>query len=167
MEKVKDPAMMLGIANSVGLVGGMVYFYREIQAIRADQAKLSQAVNKLVKSVGDLEKNEQNRLETIKSVSSQVKEIDKVLDCMPTNEELEEMESNLSAVVHALEQSDLKLDIPHSTPRKPDKRSRRDDDRRVKHGRSRTTPRRTTYSNANDSDSDSDLVATIRSASRT
>lgn len=162
MEKVKDPAMMLGVANSVGLVGSIYYFYKEIQAIRADQVKIARNVEKLIKSVGELEKNEQGRLETIKSVSTQVREMDKAINMLPSNDDLEQMGEEIEAVVQALNQSEIKLDLPHMG-RKPDKRSRRDDEKRVRHGRSRTTPRRSTYQSNSDDDVD-DLISQARSS---
>jgi len=157
MEKLKDPAMLLSVANSIGIVGTTAYFYKQLEAQRLDLIKLSQTLTAVTRKVAEMEKGEQNKGEALHSLNNQIKEVNQQLENMPTFEHIENLDQDLTEITSVLEDNDIPIDRPSQVvrPRRrggdrgPTSRRQDDDDRQSTSAR-RATGRSSDRSSARD-----------------
>lgn len=146
MEKLKDPAMLLSVANSIGIVGTTAYFYKQLETMRLDMIKMSQTIQGMVRKLSELEKGDQNKSEALHTLTDQVKRTHEQLEDIPSLSELDNLDVDLGEIVAVLEENNIKVERPSqnirltrrsgdrkATPRRdpePEERDRRDSSRR-------------------------------------
>jgi cell fate (sporulation/competence/biofilm development) regulator YmcA (YheA/YmcA/DUF963 family) len=132
METIKDPAMLLSLANSIAIVGNTAYFYKQMEAMRLDMVKISQTLNGVVKKLAEIEKGEQNRGEALHTLNNQVKDLNTAIEEIPSFADFQDLDVDVDAVVETLNEQGIAVERPSQTPRshKYDRRngSRRTDD---------------------------------------
>ena len=142
MEKLKDPAMLLAVANSIGIVGTTAYFYKQLEAMRLDMVKMSQTLTGVIKKLSEIDKGSQSRDEALHLLGDQMKRINQHLEDVPSFENLENIEMDLNEIVTVLEENEIPVERPSQLPtygrrrsgdRRSSNRPRNDetDDRRV------------------------------------
>lgn len=112
MEKIKDPAMLLAIVNSVGLVGTTAYFYKQLESIRADMVKFSQTLTGVLRKLSEIEKGDQHKNEALHTLNDQVKRINEQIEDLPTFDAMDNMDMDLSELVAVLEENNIQVDRP-------------------------------------------------------
>jgi septal ring factor EnvC (AmiA/AmiB activator) len=80
MEALKDKAMYLTVANSVGLFGATTYFYKQLETMRSDMVKISQTLTGIVRKLAELEKGNQNKTEALHTLNEQIKRMNDELE---------------------------------------------------------------------------------------
>ena len=110
MEKFKDPAMLLSIADAVGLVGVTFYFYKQLEILKSDIAKTDQNVKKIIAKIGEIEKGDQNHNESLKTLTGQMENISYDLDNL-TNQG-DELDEDLEVIIRKLEDNNIIVDRP-------------------------------------------------------
>jgi hypothetical protein len=83
MEKVKDPAMLLACVSLLSTMGGGTYFYKQLEAIRLDQERMTNQLAKLTERVADIEVSNNGRKETMTELNNQIKEMNRLVTTMP------------------------------------------------------------------------------------
>lgn len=131
MEKLKEPSMLLSVANSIGIVGITAYFYKQIEAQRLDLIKMSQTLTVIARKLAEMEKGEQHKGEALHTLNDQIKTINQQLENMPSFDTFNNMDDDVSEIIAVLEENNIPVDRPSQTVR-----SRRNGDR--KHGSRRT-----------------------------
>jgi hypothetical protein len=112
MEKLKDPAMLLSIANSIGLVGTTAYFYKQIEAIRSDMVKISQTLTGVLRKITEMEKGEQNKSEVLHTLTDQIRHINEEINALPLPGTIDNMDLDLTEILAVLEEHDIIVDRP-------------------------------------------------------
>ena len=125
MEKLKDPAMLLSVANSIGLIGTTAYFYKQLEAIRLDMVKMSQTLNGVVRKLSELEKGEQHKNEALHTLNDQIKRINDQIDELPSFDAVDNLDVDLTEIVTVLSEQNIQVERPSQQSR-----SRRSGDRR-------------------------------------
>lgn len=115
MDKLKDPAMALSLANTAGLVGVTAYFYKQMEAMRADMIKVSQTLGGVVKKVTEMEKGDQNQREALHTLNNQIKDMTASLKEMPSINDFEDLNYDMQEVMDVLAESGMSLDFPSET----------------------------------------------------
>jgi cell fate (sporulation/competence/biofilm development) regulator YmcA (YheA/YmcA/DUF963 family) len=156
MEKIKDPAMLLSIANSIGLVGITAYFYKQIEAQRLDLMKLSHSLTVMAQKMTATEKEDQGRKEALHALNNQIREINQNLENVPTFDFTENMDYDLNEIIEALNEAGINVDRPSQVVRSRRGGDRRrqtrrmndddDDDRQSTYSRRNTTRTPNSYS---------------------
>lgn len=125
MEKLKDPSMLLSVANSIGIVGITAYFYKQIEAQRLDLIKMSQTLSAITRKLTEMEKGEQNKGEVLHTLNDQIKTINQQLENMPSFDTFNNVDDDLSEIIAVLEENNIPVNRPSQIVR-----SRRNGDRR-------------------------------------
>lgn len=110
MEKLKDPAMLLSLANSIGLVGSTAYFYKQLEAVRADMVKISQTLTGVLRKLSEMEKGEQQKGEALHTLNDQIKHINQQVSDLPSFEFADNVEFDLDEIVAALSDHDIHVE---------------------------------------------------------
>lgn len=126
MEKFKDPAMLLSVANSIGIVGTTAYFYKQLESVRTDLMRTSQAIVALTRKLGEMEKADQHQSETLRQVNEQIKRINETLADMPSFDNIADVESDLSEIVAVLDENSIIVERPSQLGRQIRSGDRRD-----------------------------------------
>lgn len=125
MEKLKDPAMLLSVANSIGLVGTTAYFYKQIESIRLDMVKMGQTLTGVIRKLGEMEKGEQHKSEALHTLNDQLKRINEQIDDLPSFDNIDHLDLDLTEIIAVLEEHNISIERPSQ------QRSRRSGDRRA------------------------------------
>jgi cell fate (sporulation/competence/biofilm development) regulator YmcA (YheA/YmcA/DUF963 family) len=133
MEKFKDPAMLLSVANSIALVGTTAYFYKQLEATRLDLGKVAQTLQGVLRKLSEMEKNEQHKGEALHTLNDQIKRINEQLEEMPSLNETDNMDMDLSEIIAVLSENSIVVERPSQVGRYSRrsgdrKQSRRDSD---------------------------------------
>jgi len=174
MDRLKEPEMMLSVANSVGLVGVTAYFYKQLEAMRMDMNKISQALRSVISKVAEIEKGDQNKSETLHMLNDQVKLISDEIKDFPS---FDDVDLDLSEIIHTLEEHDIPVERPSQAPRqrKLQGRARREpeSDASTRSNRSsryeskeRKPVQRQRNESRQDPQDDSELINEVRGTSR-
>jgi TolA-binding protein len=126
MEKLKDPAMLLSVANSIGLVGTTAYFYKQLEAIRLDMVKMSQTLTGVLRKLSEMEKGEQHKGEALHTLNDQIKHINEQIEELPSFDTVDNIDFDLSEIITVLEEHNIRVERPSQQ-----QRPRRSGDRRV------------------------------------
>jgi hypothetical protein len=130
MEKLKEPAMLLSVANSIGLVGTTAYFYKQLEAVRLDMVKMSQTLQGVLRKLSEIEKGDQNKGEALHTLNDQIKRINDQLEDIPSINEIDGFDLDLSEIVTILSENSIQVERPSQniryTRRSGDRKSRRD-----------------------------------------
>lgn len=125
METLKDPAMVLGITNTVGMVGITAYFYKQNEALRADLNKLSQTMQGVLRKLSEMDKAGQNKTEVLHTLNDQIKVIETQLKELPSPDSFEDVNNDIDEIIDVLNNNNISVERPSSAPR------RRSGDRKV------------------------------------
>lgn len=126
MEKLKDPAMLVTVANSIAIVGITAYFYKQMEAQRLEQIKITQTLTTIAKKLTELEKGEQNKGEVLHTLNNQIKEINFNLENMAPFEMVDNMDIDINEIIGILEENQIHIERPSQIAR-----PRRSGDRRT------------------------------------
>ena len=136
MDKLKEPAMLLSVVNSVSLVGTTAYFYKQLEAIYAELAKTTQSLTGIVAKITEMERGNQQKSEALHVLGDQLKRVSERISDLPSLDDVEELEENVQDIVLALEDNDILVERQEKHPpeRKHTQRSRNNQEKRT-HGR--------------------------------
>lgn len=118
MEKIKDPAMILSITNSVGLVGAVAYFYKrleKLEKVEADLQTTAKTLQAVLVKMRDMEKGDQQKGEVLHTLNGQVKLLKEQVDDLP----IEELDTDLAEIVSVLGEHEITVDLPSQVPVAP------------------------------------------------
>lgn len=162
MERLKEPEMLLSVANAAGLVGVVGYFYKQMETIRQDINKVTEFCKVASVKLKELEKTNQGRTEDIRNIGSQIKLIG---DQIATFEE--DVIPDLDEVIHTLEDNKMPIKrqvyVPPQRQKKTSRSSRSrdvDTDRSNRSGRGERRP--APKQRDNHSDDDAELINAVR-----
>lgn len=134
MDKLKDPAMILAVTANIGVVGTSAYFYKQIEAIRADLIKMSQTLTGVVRKIAEIEKGDQNKGEALHTLSDQIKRINQSIDELPSFDSIDELFENLdldvNEIVSVMQNNGTEIERPSQSQRRIRNGDRRDRPRR-------------------------------------
>lgn len=130
MEKLKDPSMILAVTANVGVVGVSAYFYKQLEAIRADLVKMSQTLTGVVRKIAEIEKGDQHKGEALHALNDQIRQINQAIDDLPSFDRLNDLDEDVNEVVAVLHDNDIVVDRPSQDPRRIRSGDRRDPPRR-------------------------------------
>lgn len=149
MEKLKDPAVILGVVNSTAIVGSTVYFYRKQTAIQDELGKMADSLSATIKKVNELQILVGNILEKVNRSDQLQNENRKAQK--RTAFDVEEMYSFKDNLLEALKNSGT-VDVKNlePAPRKPSRRQSRSRERE------REPERRVRYEDEEEEDSHGD-----------
>lgn len=144
MEKLKDPAMLLSVANSIGIVGITAYFYKQLEAQRVDLIKLSTTLTALTRKVAEMEKGEQNKGEVLHSLNNQIKEINQQVEDMASFGDIDNFDIDINEIIAVLEENNIAINRPSQSGRYRRSGDRRPPRRQDDEDRYSTSSRRAT-----------------------
>jgi len=158
METIKKPEMLLGVGNTVAIVGLGVYFYKQLAAIKMDLEELTEHLKTSVKKFSDIQKETVPRDEMVNvlnALNQKVETTQKGLEKVGVSDDIELLEEALESLSDALNEAGVEWDFP------PRRRGRRGKKKRRK-----TKPKLRDYSEsesdeASEEDSDSDVDRSI------
>jgi hypothetical protein len=112
----------------LGTVGGSTYFYKQLEAIRLEQERMSNHLNKLTDRVASLEMNNNGRQESVAELNKQIKEVNQRMTEMPRLDtifsDLDVIDRDLDDLVYDLQ--DRNIDVnrtsKESQSRRPGRR---------------------------------------------
>jgi TolA-binding protein len=171
MDRLKDPAMVVSLGNTVGLVGVTAYFYKQMEAMRQDMVTLSQSMSGIARQMSEIKRTEQNHSEALHTLNDQLKGVTENLESM-SFKDMSELGDELEELYLALEDNEIYIDRPsqQSKPPTPKRRTRngrsRSNTQRSSSRRPSRRPIRQPISESSDSESeesDLDLINQVRS----
>jgi TolA-binding protein len=104
MEKLKDNAMYLTVANSVGLFGATTYFYKQLETMKSDMVKISQTLTGIVRKLAELEKGNQNKTEALHTLNEQIRNLSDEIDNLPN---FDNLENDIEELVLVLQENNI------------------------------------------------------------
>jgi len=128
MEALKDKAMYLTVANSVGLFGATTYFYRQLETMKLDMVKISQTLTGIVRKLSEIEKGDQNKTEALHTLNEQIKRMNDELESIQL---IDIIDNDIEELVNVLQDNNINFDRPSQQNKKQNKKQnnfRRDND---------------------------------------
>ena len=128
METLKDKAMYLTVANSVGLFGATTYFYRQLETMKLDMVKISQTLTGIVRKLSEIEKGDQNKTEALHTLNEQIKRMNDELESIQL---IDIIDNDIDELVNVLQDNNINFDRPSQQNKKQNKKQnnfRRDND---------------------------------------
>jgi len=128
MEALKDKAMYLTVANSVGLFGATTYFYRQLETMKLDMVKISQTLTGIVIKLSEIEKGDQNKTEALHTLNEQIKRMNDELESIQL---IDIIDNDIDELVNVLQDNNINFDRPSQQNKKQNKKQnnfRRDND---------------------------------------
>lgn len=119
MEKLKDPAMLLSLVNSIGLIGETVYFYKQLETVNENIEKLNANMTKLTTSFAEIKKGNMANDEQTKSLTRQLNHINNTLD------NLSVLTDDVSDIIETLYEHDIEVTLTDRSYRSGDRRDQR------------------------------------------
>ena len=117
MDKLKDPAMIFALAAIIGEVGSAAYFYKQIESIRNELAKLSQSFTGIVRKITEIEKGDQHKSEVLHTLNDQVKRINQAIASLPSLDSIEDLDLDLNDIVATLRDNNIPVERPSQNRR--------------------------------------------------
>jgi TolA-binding protein len=130
METLKDKAMYLTVANSVGLFGATTYFYRQLETMKLDMVKISQTLTGIIRKLSEIEKNDQNKTEALHTLNEQIKRMNDELESVQL---IDIIDNDIEELVGVLQDNNINFErtsVQNKTQNKKQNNSRRDNDER-------------------------------------
>jgi len=116
METVKDPAVLLGIGNTVAVVGLGLYFHKRQNAIENELKELSEHLKTAVKKFANTQNELVSRGEmvtTLSGLNTKIDETRKSVDKLGNGgDDIELLEEALESLSELLEDSGIEWDYP-------------------------------------------------------
>lgn len=109
MEKFKDPAMLLSIANTVGMVGTTYYFYKQLEYLGSELGKVSYSLQDIIRRTGTLEKKDMEKVEAFKLLSTR---INQVMEDLPDIDELDNLDMDITEIYEAMVEHEWQTERP-------------------------------------------------------
>lgn len=162
MDTIKKPEMLLGVGNTVAIVGLGVYFYKQLAAIKTELEELTEHLKTSVKKFSDIQKETVPREEMVNvlnALNQKVELTQKGLEKVGVSEDIELMEEALENLADALNEAGVDWDFP------PRRRGRRGKKKRRKPKAKRRGYSESESDESSEEDSDSDIdrsVAKVR-----
>jgi hypothetical protein len=111
MEKLKDPAMILSLVNSGGIIASYYTLNKQIEALRTDMTQLTLVLNGLVKKIAEMERGEQNKTEVMQNINQQILTITDQVNDLSGND-LGAIEQDIREIADTLRDDGFDLDLP-------------------------------------------------------
>ena len=130
MEALKDKAMYLTVANSVGLFGATTYFYRQLETMKLDMVKISQTLTGIVRKLAEIEKGDQNKTEALHTLNEQIKRMNDELESIQL---IDIIDNDIEELVGVLQDNNINFERQSLQNKKQNKKQnnfRRDNDER-------------------------------------
>jgi hypothetical protein len=151
MEMLKEPRNALATANLIGLIGSTAYFYKQMEVFRLDMIRLNDTLANVVHKITELEKRDGDKVDTLRSLSTQLKQINERMEQIPSLRSVKNIENDLLDIVHSLETKGIEIEasVPENRRRGgydsdfPESGSRRRDSRDTREPRDSRDPRDT------------------------
>lgn len=125
MEKIKEPAMLLSLVNSFGLVGLTAYCYKQLEAQRLELMIVTKNLSAIANKLTQMEKGERDKVEIYHSLNDQIKNVSEQVQNMPSINEIENFEEDFQEIVAVLQENNISVERPSQM-----QRYRRSGDRR-------------------------------------
>lgn len=115
MEKVKDPAMLVACVSLLSSVGGGTYFYKQLEAIRMEQERMTNQLAKLTERVALLEVSNNGRQESVAQLNNQIKELNHQINAMPrldtiaTQSDLDVFDRDFDELIFDLQEQNIEV----------------------------------------------------------
>jgi hypothetical protein len=130
MEALKDKAMYLTVANSVGLFGATTYFYRQLETMKLDMVKISQTLTGIVRKLAEIEKGDQNKTEALHTLNEQIKRMSEELESIQL---IDIIDNDIEELVGVLQDNNINFERQSMQNKKQNKKQnnfRRDNEDR-------------------------------------
>jgi len=126
METVKDPAVLLGIGNTVAIVGLGLYFHKRQNVIETELEELSEHLKTSVKKFAESQKQVVSRAEMQQALIDLARKVEEtqrnVAKAAGSNDDIELLEEAMESLAEVLEDGGIEWDYP---PRKRGRRGRK------------------------------------------
>jgi len=158
METIKKPEMLLGVSNTVAIVGLGIYFYKQLAAIKTDLEELTEHLKTSVKKFSDIQKETVPREEMVNvlnALNQKVETTQKGLEKVGGSDDIELLEEALESLSDALNEAGVEWDYP------PRRRGRRGKKKARKTKSKRKAYSESESEEASEEDSDSDVDRSI------
>lgn len=122
MDKLTDPPMVLGMANSGFLLLVAAYFYKKMEEAVDKSSQLEQAIVALSKKVAELEKYSRQGTENIKKITGEMKTVRKdVKTASKLTDKINEVSYDMNTVIDELNNQgfDISTQTSHRETRTP------------------------------------------------
>jgi hypothetical protein len=120
METLKDPAMMLSVVNTVGLLGEIFYTFKRMETVDENIAKLNAQATKSVSMMTEIKKENKMTKEHLQLLTTQYNQFTDKL------KELSDLSDDITDIIDTLYDHDIEV--------VPSERSHRSGDRRDARG---------------------------------
>ena len=158
MDTIKKPEMLLGVGNTVAIIGLGIYFNKQLATIKTELTELTEHLKTSVKKFSDVQDTTITRNEVatvLNGLNKKVEATEKKLETVGQSDDLELLEEALETLSELLEDAGVEWDYP---PRRGRRRSRRS-----KPKKRQSRKRREDSDSGDSSDSESDVEETIES----
>lgn len=119
MEKLKDPAMVLSIVNTVGLVGGIYYSYKQIETLNLEIDKLNNNLKAVVTNMAEIKKLNKTTNDQTQLLTNQVNQINRTVD------NLSGLTDDVSNIIDTLYEYEIEVIQTDRSHRSGDRRDNR------------------------------------------
>lgn len=111
MDTVKKAQPILTVANTAGLIGVTVYFYRAITALQSQQVRISSALQSTIDAVNAMKKEDRTQtiMNGVQTLDEELNAVKEELDLMASLDELEEVKLQLDELIHAAKESGIEV----------------------------------------------------------
>lgn len=113
METARQPATIISTANTVGLIGVTVYFYKQMTAMQVSIGKITEHLTTVIKQLESM-KNSSQQVQQIGAVVSELNnglnQVKNLVNNMPSAEDIDIMGEDIDNVIQTLEDSGLSVD---------------------------------------------------------
>lgn len=151
MDTIKKPEMLLGLGNTVAIVGLGIYFHKQLNVLKSEHIELSEHLKTSVKKFAEIQGDSISRAEVnqiLQVLTGKIETTDRKVQSLGQGEDLEVLEEALETLADLLEESGIEWDYP---PRRG-RRSKR----RGGGGKKRRPKRRDYSSSSEEEESDSE-----------
>ena len=125
MDTIKKPEMLLGVGNTVAIIGLGIYFHKQLGTIKTELTELTEHLKTSVKKFQDVQDTSITRndvLPILNGMNKRVEVTEKKLETIGNSDDLELLEEALESLSEALVDLGVEWDYP---PRRGRRRSRR------------------------------------------
>ena len=120
MEKLKDPAMVLSIVNTVGLVGGIYYSYKQIETLNLEIDKLNNNLKAVVSNMAEIKKLNKTTSDQTQLLTNQMNQIN------TTVHNLSSLTDDVSDIIDTLYEHEIEVIKTDRSHRSGDRRDNRE-----------------------------------------
>jgi hypothetical protein len=120
MESAKQPATIISLANSIGLVGVTVYFYKQLALMQAQLAQLNTHLSTAIKELEGLKKTGphiQQLGQAISELNNGLGKLDTLVKTLPIMDDVDVIGDDVDNVIQTLEQSGITVERGSSRSR--------------------------------------------------